>query len=389
MPLPLAGKTWCTEGLIPQQTFFYIGKSMKKQSVFFKGILALLLVLGVLFTGCPTDVDDDVKGNGNGNGNGSDNNNDSLFTEKADGKLLVNSTSGDDLVLFYDTITSSRLLGGLPANASGHRIKLPSVGAGGEFVVIRAVKYSDYKGASASEIANLKVVDSAFAYSDPVNDTSADIGNPNLSGNAEIQFNNQTGSWIEVGRNSPNIEDRFYVLKPNSRSSVFVNPYKDGYTLYYTVHIPMKKSGQIIGVQRSYFEADTYDPQPGQPATVTIEATGQQAIIPFYREGYVRILNNYNRGYTFANGSTTLYSTLQVSTVASGKEQVFELLGGDGEGQNYAQLKLTAAQAQYNKDISSFKVKNGYAYTVEIDSNGDITISDGIKLDPEKEEIPW
>jgi hypothetical protein len=280
-------------------------------------------------------------------------------------------------------------IGGLPANASGHRIKLPSTASGGEFVVIRAVKYSDYNGTPAGQIANLKVVDSAFAYSDPVNNTSVDIGNPNLGGNAEIQFNNQTGSWIEVGKGSSSIEDRFYVLKPNSNSSVFVNPEKDGFPLYYTVHIPMKKSGQIIGVQRSYFDADRYDPQPGAPAVVTITATGQQAIIPFYREGYVRILNNSGRGYTMTNGSTTLYSTLQVSSVASGKEQVFELLGGSGEGQNYQQLKLIAVQAQYNKDIPTFKVINGYAYTVEITANGEVTISEGIKLDPEQEEISW
>jgi hypothetical protein len=374
MPLPLAGKFWCTEGLIPQQTFFYIGKSMKKQSVFFKGILALLLVLGALLTGCPTDVDDDSG------------NNDALFTEKADGKLLVNNTSGDDLVLFYDIITSPRLLGGLPANASGHRIKLPSPGAGGEFVVIRAVKYSDYNGTPANQIANLKVVDSAFAYSDPVNDTSVDIGNPNIGGDAEIQFKNQTGSWIEVGKGSPN--DRFYVLKPYSESSVFVTPDKDGFPLYYTVHIPMKKGGQIIGVQRSYVGANRYDPNPGEPAVVTITATGEQAIIPFYSAGYVRILNNSSYGYTMTNGSTILYSTLQVSTVASGKEQVFELVGGAEEGKNYEQLKLIAVQSRYNKDIPAFKVKNGYAYTVEIGKNGEITVSEGIKLDPE-EEIPW
>jgi hypothetical protein len=91
---------------------------MQKQRWFFKGILVLLLILGILLTGCLTEA------------GGGDNKDDSLFSEKADGKLLVNNTSADDLVLFYDTVMSSKLLGGLPGNASGHRIKLPSVGSG-------------------------------------------------------------------------------------------------------------------------------------------------------------------------------------------------------------------------------------------------------------------
>jgi hypothetical protein len=313
-----------------------------------------------------------------------------LFTEKADGKVLGNNTSTDDLVLFYDALLSSRVIGGLPANAKGHRMKLPSSGSGGEFYVIRAVKYSDYKGKPAGEIANLKVVDSAFVYSDPNNDTSFDIGNPNFGGSVEIQFKNQVSNWIEIGKGSPAIEDRFYVLKPDSEGSVFVTPEKDGFPLYYTVHIPIKKSGQIIGVQRSYFDADRCDPQPGQPAIVTISSTGEKAIIPFYREGYVRVINNYERGYTMTNGSTVLYSTLRVSIIAAGKEQVFELLGAEGEGQNYEQLKLVSVQAQYNKNIPALKVKNGHAYTVEINASGEVSISDKvIELNAEEEEIQW
>jgi uncharacterized repeat protein (TIGR02543 family) len=313
--------------------------------------------------------------------------NDTDFTPKADGKLLVTNNSGENLALFYDSVMASHFLGGLPANASAHKIKLPDSGT---FYVIHAIKYSDYQGKPASEIANLKVVDSAFTYSDSQNDTSCELGNPGFGGNAEIQFQNQTPkNWIEVGKDGTGPEDRFFVMKPQSNGTVYVNPLSGGYHLYFTVYLRMMKSGQIIGVQRSFFDADLYDPQPGQPTIISISTTGQNAIIPYYREGYIRVLNNSSRGYTMTNGSTTLMSTLQVSAVASGKEQVFELLGASGEGQNYQQLKLLAVMAEYNKDIPAFKVKNGYAYTIEIDSDFVIHISDGIELDPEEEEIPW
>jgi hypothetical protein len=351
---------------------------MKEKFKFFAVLLAMALVL----MACPNPAGEEEEED--------DSNRDSLFAEKADGKLLVSNTSGDDLVLFYDTIQSNKVLGGISGNKNEHRIKLPSSGGAGAFYVIHAVKYSDYKAAPVSEISNLKVVDSAFAYSDPNNETSIQIGNPNLGGTAEIIFTNNTSSYIEIGDGSPHVEDRFFVLRPNSSNQkIYVNPRNDGYSLYYTVYIPMKKSGRIVGVQRSYVDAVVVNPRPGTPATKTINSTGTDAIIPYYREAYVRVLNNYNRGYWFENGSQRLYSTLQYSIVAEGDEQVFELAGGAGDGQTYSQLKLTTNIATANLDIPPFKVKNGYAYTVEITATGQITISEGIQLDPEDEDIPW
>jgi hypothetical protein len=351
---------------------------MKTKNVFFPILLAVVLVLGA----CVNPAE--------GPGDGPGDNKDTLFDEKGDGKLLVSNTSGDDLVLFYDTIQSNKVLGAISGNKNEHRVKLPSSGGTGAFYVIHAVKYSDYKAVSASEISNLKVVDSAFTYSDPNNDTSIQIGNPGLGGTAEIIFTNNTSSYIEIGDGSPHVEDRFFVLRPNSSGQkIYVNPRNDGYSLYYTVYIPMKKSGKIVGVQRSYVDAVVVNPRPGIPATKTINSTGTDAIIPYYREAYVRILNNYTRGYWFENGSQRLYSTLQYSIVAEGDEQVFELAGGDGEGQTYAQLKLTTNVAGAEISVPSFKVKNGYAYTVEITATGAITVSTGIQLDPEDENIPW
>jgi hypothetical protein len=298
----------------------------------------------------------------------------------------VSNNSNENLALFYDTVMASHFLGAIAGNEQSHRIKLPQ---GGQFYVVHAVKYSDYQGKSTSEIANLKVIDSAFTYSDAVSDTSCELGNPGLGGNAEIQFQNQTSSWIEVGKDGNSLEDRFFVMKPNSNGTIYVNPLSGGYHLYYTVHIPMKRNGQIVGVQRTYFDADIYDPQPGIPTIIPMSHTGQKAIIPYYREGYIRVLNNSSRGYNIADGSNVMLSTLQSSTIASGREQVFEVDGASGEGQNYQQLKLIGGQAQYNKDVPAFKVKNGYAYTIEIDNNFDITVSAGIELDPEEEDIPW
>ena len=115
---------------------------MKEKLKFF----CFLLIAALAFMACPTSAEDEGDGNGDSKG--------TLFAEKGDGKLLVSNTSGDDLVLFYDTIQSNKVLGGISGNKNEHRMKLPSSGGTGAFYVIHAVKYADYRDAPASEISN-------------------------------------------------------------------------------------------------------------------------------------------------------------------------------------------------------------------------------------------
>jgi hypothetical protein len=339
-------------------------------------LLAMGLVLGLM--GC-----DEEEGNDG---------NDNIFIEKGDGKLLTDNLGSQDLVLFYDSVRSANLLGGLPANADNFRIKLPD---SNRLYVIYAVKYSDYKGKPANEIANIKVLDSTLVFSDPIDDTSCYIGDPKSGGTAEIRFINQINYYIEVGKGSAGNEDLFYIMRPNSEGSVFVQPESAGYTLYMTLNLPMKKNGKITGVQRRFIDAwtDIIVPQTGTVSRVIISDTNVTDLTPNYREGYLRIVNNGGRGYRVANGGNFMSSTLGFYAIQNGGEQVWELLGDNNDpGRSYTQLKLDAGSAIYNLDVPSFSIRNGYKYTLEIHPDGTnpkITISAGTPLNPDEEEISW
>jgi len=345
---------------------------------------ALVLVMGLVvgFVGCSTDDE-------GGNGGGTE---DEIFKENASGKLLTTNLGSEDLVLFYDTVRSTTLLGGLPANEERFKVKLPD---SNKMYVIYAVKYSDYKGKSSAEILNLKVLDSTLVYSDPVNETTCRIGDPKAGGEGELKFRNQTNYYIEVGDGSPNDEDRFFVMRPYADDNVFVPPKSDGYRLCFKLILPIKKNGKIIGVQRQFIDdwGKIVDPRKGKPEEVTISSEAIAAIKPNYQEGYLRIINNYGDGFRVRNGFSPINSTLEKSVISNGEELVWELSGDEKEpGRPYAQFRLVANQVANDITISEFHIQNGYKYTLTINpasSTPKYTISEGTPIDPNTEEITW
>ena len=346
---------------------------MKKITGFLMFLLAVCLILAM--TGCKTEADEGGR--------------DSIFTEKTTGRLLTTNLGAEDLVLFYDTVRSANLLGGLPGNANRFQIKLPD---SNKMYVIYAVKYSDYKGKSSAQVQNIRVFDSTLVYSDPVNETTCRIGDPKLAGEGELKFQNQTSYFIEVGDGSPSDEDRFFVMRPYAEDSIFVMSKSDGYKLCFTLILPMKKNGKILGTQRRFIEewGDIFNPGKGRVENVLISNAAVTAATPSYREGYLRIINNSGRGYRVRNGTEIINSTLERSAISNGEEMVWELLGdADSPGKPYAQFKLEAAQAANNLNISEFHIQNGYKYTLTLNANSAYSMSAGSALDPEAEEIIW
>jgi hypothetical protein len=303
--------------------------------------------------------------NGTSGGSNPGTGRDGIFDEDTSGKLLTTNLGAEDLVLFYDSVRSTNLLGGLPGNANRFKMKLPE---SNKMYVIYAVKYSDYIGKSSAEVQNIKVLDSTLVYSDSLDETTCRIGDLKAVGTAEVRFTNQTSYYIQVGKDSANDEDFFYVMRPNSEASVFVMPESPlGIAFYMTLHLPIKKNGKIIGVQRRFIDewSDIYTPQPGVVTAVTIDATNITASQPNYREGYLRIVNNSGRGYRVRNGSQYIESTIGLAAIPNAGEQVWELEGeNNAPGKSYAQLILQALSATNNLTISQFYIRNGYKYTL-------------------------
>jgi hypothetical protein len=358
---------------------------MKKILKFSAFVLVASLILGL--AGCSDGGGS--SGGGGGGGSGGGGGEDDIFKENVSGKLLTTNLGAEDLVLFYDSVRSANFIGGLPANANRFLIKLPD---SNKMYVIYAIKYSDFKGKSSTEIQNIKVFDSTLVYSDPVNETTCRIGDPRLAGDGEFKFQNQTKYFIEVGDGSPNDEDRFFVMRPNAEDSIFVMSKSDGYKLCFTLNLPMKKNGKMLGVQRRFIEewSDIFNPGKGRVENVVISNAAVTDAAPSYREGYLRIINNSGRGYRVRNGSEIINSTLERSAISNGEEMVWELSGDDASpGKSYEQFKLEAAQTANNLPISKFHIQNGYKYTLTLNSNSTYTMSLGTPLNPEEEEITW
>jgi hypothetical protein len=317
---------------------------------------------------------------------------DDIFQEDTSGRLLTTNLGAEDLVLFFFSVRGANLIGGLPANANRFKMKLPD---SNKMYVIYAVKYSDYKGKSTAEIANLKVLDSALVYSDPVNETSCRIGDPKAGGEGKLNLRNQTNYYIEVGDGSPNDEDIFFVMRPYADDSVFVIPRSEGYRLCFKLILPIKKGGKIIGTQRQFINNWTrqVSPQKGEPDSVTIDSTGIASVKPNYQEGYLRIINNYGDGLRVNNGSMPIESTLERNMIRNGEEMVWELQGNaDAPGRPYAQFNLQASQVENDVNPTQFHIRNGYKYTLTINpfnTTPKYNLSEGTPLDPEAEEITW
>lgn len=176
----------------------------------------LIIVMLVMLLGC-TEVAEDNKEIKD------------IFEENSDGLLLVTNKGNEDLVLFYDSVCSENLIGGIKAGAVNHRVKLPTIYlAYVEAYIIYAVKYSEYETVDKSALSNLKVVGSKLIsyYNEEI---SCEF-NTEHTGDCEVVFSNDTEYCVEIGNGGTNRQDVLCVIPPYSKESIFVK--EDEYTFY-------------------------------------------------------------------------------------------------------------------------------------------------------------
>lgn len=176
----------------------------------------LIIMMLVMLLGC-TEVTED------------NNESKDIFEENSDGLLLVTNKGNEDLVLFYDSVCSENLIGGIKAGAVNHRVKLPTIYlAYVEAYIIYAVKYSEYETVDKSALSNLKVVGSKLIsyYNEEI---SCEF-NTEHTGDCEVVFSNDTEYCVEIGNGGTNRQDVLCVIPPYSKESIFVK--EDEYTFY-------------------------------------------------------------------------------------------------------------------------------------------------------------
>lgn len=180
----------------------------------------LIIVMLVMLLGCTevTEDNNEIK---------------DIFEENSDGLLLVTNKGNEDLVLFYDSVCSENLIGGIKAGAVNHRVKLPTIYlAYIEAYIIYAVKYSEYETVDKSALSNLKVVGSKLIsyYNEEI---SCEF-NTEHTGDCEVVFSNDTEYCVEIGNGGTNRQDVLCVIPPYSKESIFVK--EDEYTFYIIIN---------------------------------------------------------------------------------------------------------------------------------------------------------
>ena len=200
---------------------------------FFGLIIAVLLVL--LF-GC-TEVAEDNKEIKD------------IFEENSDGLLLVTNKGNEDLVLFYDSVCSENLIGGIKAGAVNHRVMLPETF---EAYIIYAVKYSEYETADKSALNNLNVVGSKLVQTYSAKETIYEF-NTKYIGDCEVIFSNDTEYYIEIGNGNTNTQNVLCVIPPYSKESIFVK--EDEYVFHIILNNIVAPAGYVQCIQR-FFSAD-------------------------------------------------------------------------------------------------------------------------------------
>lgn len=140
---------------------------------------------------------------------------------------------------------------------------------------------------------------------------------------AEITFKNTGKANLTLDSESISI-----VGANADNFSIETFPDRNGYILYMICNLPIRKNNKIIGIQRKFVEdwADVIMPTTSTVTTQTISRTAVQTY-SYYTDGYVRVVNNYSRGFSLQNGTTMLYSTLDHGALASGADEVYQLAG--------------------------------------------------------------
>ena len=189
---------------------------MKENTSFFKGILALALVLGLLLTACPTGSEDN-SGNNNSNGNGKGKGDEPdasgiSWTSESNGTLTMINNAAKDMVIFNgQTPSASNILGGV--KATSQRVfdlsdDVDDFDVGG-YIILRGISKDEYEK-NKTNLALAKIEYSAMATYGQGKKYRVEIS-PNYTGDFGYKVTNSGRIGLELRKNSPDGEKIAYL----------------------------------------------------------------------------------------------------------------------------------------------------------------------------------
>lgn len=310
---------------------------MKKLS-----ILLLVALLSFSFVACGDD--DDAVG--------------LSFTADPNSVLLVNNTSGEDIVLFSakDNQTPGKLLGGVPGNAQGHGV--PNVSSSDGLFVVNVCTKTEY----LANPANPKIGMSTLIYVDTMPATYA--VSATLQGDGQLVCYNQSEAYVELRK------DSFYgnyitVLRPLEKKTMFV-PTGD-YDIFPVMKKEMRSGGKIVGLaeQKLMDQVDSYSFGGGNIGTITIPASYGTVE---HRSTYIVVENNSTFGLRLNIGDSPQINVLGRQVINAGGKAQFNF---DTTGTSTAKaFNFTKTMGDVFSSLASTTFNRGFVYVVTIPLDG-------------------
>jgi hypothetical protein len=380
---------WSVNHGIPKdrfrKNFFYKERSMKENTGFFKSILALALVFGLLLTACPTNSDND---NDNGNDNGNDNVNGVIkWDSEPNGTLTVINNTQKDMVVFQgQTPSLSNILGGVKAGTSNRIFDLSDdvddFDIGG-YIVLRGISKDEYEKNKAN-LTLAKIEYSAMATYKEGQKYRVEIS-PSYTGDFGYKVTNSGRIGLELRKNSPEGEKIAYL--PSLATNVTLYSETASALAIFPVYVYYTKStGRVTTLKPTdHFSSVTATPRPLANAssiqsyyfpndtTVTWDQIKGSLKSPV---AYFTVINNVpNQGISFTKaGGNNLFAQNGYDAVGTGEQLTFEIESSvEGLRQNIVLTLYSGSiklPARFADETVNPTIKNGYDYTVEIDFNG-------------------
>jgi hypothetical protein len=340
--------------------------------------LAVLMVVGILLTGCPMDGgDDDKKDDGKDNSG-------IKWTSENGTLTIINSTAKDMIIFQGQTPSVSSILGGVRASTTKEfdiSDDVDDFDVGG-YMILRGISKDEYE-AHKDNLSLAKVEYSAMATYGQGKKYRTEIS-PNYTGDFGYKVTNSGRIGLELRKNSPDGEKIGYL--PSLATNVTLYTETSNSLSIFPVYVYYTKStGQITTLKpTSHFESVTATPRPLNATSIQSYTFPNDPSVTWDQikasltspVAYFTVTNNVpNQGVFFTlAGGNALYAQNGYDAVGTGEQLTFELESTEDGTEKYIVITLYNGSlklpARFADETGNPIIKNGYDYTVTVSHTG-------------------
>jgi hypothetical protein len=356
-------------------------------------ILAVLMVLGILFTGCPMDGNDSDSDNEKGDDtekddDGKDSNGIKWDSESEGTLTVLNNTSKDMIIFNGQTPSATNILGGVKASATRAfdiSDDVDDFDVGG-YLILRGISKDEYEK-NKTNLSTAKAEYSAMATYGKGKKFRTEI-NPSYSGEYYFKITNGGKIGMELRKNSPDGEKIGYLPALATNYALYSSTATD--LTIFPVYVFYSNISKTVTTVRatSFAESASVGPRPVTDNSVQTVRLPNDPSIQWdqivgkivYPVAFITVTNNVgNQSSRFAVSSKVYFAQNGYDSINSGETLTFEISSSDaGKSQSlnctlYGGTVTVAVKTEGNETPT---IKNGYDYTVSLTYKGSGAVDD-------------